>query len=261
MTAALSSLGKHLNLPFLISLAILAVIWEIAGRTADILTLPPITAVFASLWRLLSSGVLIAPLLDSTMALITGLVISLLIGNIVGIAIGMSKICEVALGPFVKAGLSAPMIAFVPVFMMLFGIGPETRIATVVAFSVFVVATNAATAVRSADPILLQMSYSFGANNRQMLSDIRLPAGAPYFLAGLRLGTARGIKGLINGEVLIAVMGLGGLVKKYGTVFSMEALYAVILFILLYAAVAIGVVGALGRLAFQQSHLSSGKRG
>ncbi|WP_048646739.1 ABC transporter permease [Nitratireductor soli] len=248
MNRVLLRTGRWFNPPFLLSLAVLAGVWEIAGRSADILTLPPLSAVLAAFARLWTSGALTAPLLDSTLALLTGLAISLAAGSVIGIGMGLSRVVDVAVGPFVKAGLSAPMIAFVPVFMMIFGIGSQTRIATVIAFSVFVVATNAATAVRSTDPALLEMARSFGAGRWRILGEIRLPAGAPYFLAGLRLGVARGIKGLINGEVLIAIMGMGGLVKKYGTVFSMDQLYAVILLIVLYAALAVGGVTLLGRL-------------
>lgn len=154
---------------------------------------------------------------------------------------------------FITHGLSAPMIAFVPVFMMLFGISSTTRIATVVAFSFFIVTTNAATAVRAADPRLLEMAQSFGASRRALFQEVQLPAGASYFLTGTRLGVARGIRGLINGEVLIAVMGIGGLVKKYGTVFSMHQLYAVILLIVLFAAIAVGVVSLIGRLTLKRS--------
>lgn len=238
---------SRVNLPFLLSLVVFAAVWEIAGRTADILTLPPLSAVLAAFGRLWASGAITAPLLDSTLALLTGLAISLIAGSVIGIAIGLSRVVEVAVGPLVKAGLSAPMITFVPVFMMLFGIGTETRIATVVAFSVFIVATNAATAVRSTDPALIEMARSYGSTRWQLLRDVQLPAGAPYFLAGLRLGVARGIKGLINGEVLIAIVGLGGLVKKYGTVFSMDQLYAVILLIVLYASIGVFLVSLLSR--------------
>ena len=236
------------NGPFLISLVLLALVWELVGRTANLMTLPPLSSVLAAFVRLWASGDITAPLFDSTLALIYGLVISLVFGSLLGIGIGLSRFVEVALGPYVKAGLSAPMIAFVPVFLMIFGIGSETRIATVVAFSIFIVATNAATAMRASDPRLVEMAQSFGASRWTIFTDVRLPAGAPYFLAGLRLGVARGVKGLINGEVLIAIIGLGGLVKKYGTVFSMDQLYAVILLIVIYAAVAVGLVSALSRL-------------
>jgi len=242
----------HRQGPFLISLVVLAAVWEIAGRTANVITLPPLSEVvtaFASLW---STGAVTAPLLDSTLALLTGLAISLVIGSIAGIGMGLSRFVDIAIGPYIKAGLSAPMIAFVPVFLMVFGIGSTTRIATVIAFSVFIIATNAATAMRSTDPRLLEMATSFGASRWTIFRDVRVPAGAPYFVAGLRLGVARGVKGLITGEVLIAIIGLGGLVKKYGTVFSMDQLYAVILLIVAYAVVAVGIVSLVSRLAIAE---------
>lgn len=252
MTATLIRFVRDAG-PFLVSLVALAAAWEVVGQTANILTIPPLSRVvgaFASMW---ASGVITEPLADSTLALLTGLVISLGLGTALGVGIGLSRVVEVIAGPYVKAGLSAPMIAFVPVFLMLFGIGSTTRIATVVAFSFFIVATNAATAVRAADARVIEMAKSFGASRWELFWQIQLPAGASYFLAGTRLGVARGIKGLINGEVLIAIIGLGGLVKQYGTVFSMHQLYAVIILIVLYAAVAVGIVSWLSRLVLKNS--------
>lgn len=237
----------HGATPFLVSLAVLAVVWEVAGRTTDLITLPPLSAVMAALARLWAQGVITAPLLDSTLALATGVGISLVVGAAIGVAMGLWRPVDIALGPFVKAGLSAPLIAFVPVFLMLFGIGSTTRIATVIAFSIFIVIANAATAIRAVDGSLVEMGRSFGARSWHSFWDIRVPAGAPYFMTGLRLGVARGVKGLINGEVLIAIIGLGGLVKKYGTVFSMDQLYAVVIVIVVYAALAVGAASWLGR--------------
>jgi len=238
-------------LPFAGSLLLLAVVWETVGRYADLLTLPPLSAVLKAFAELWAEGVIMAPLADSTGALIVGLGISLVVGITIGVAMGLFRIVDVALGPYVKAGLSAPLIAFVPVFLMIFGIGSTTRIATVVAFSVWIVATNTATAVRSAEHALIEMGTVFGASRWRLFWEIQLPAGAPYLMAGLQLGVARGVKGLINGEVLIAIIGLGGLIKQYGTVFSMDQLYAVILFVIGYAAVAVGLVTGIGRLLFR----------
>jgi NitT/TauT family transport system permease protein len=246
----MAALGKTARwaAPFLLSLLVLALVWETAGHTADIITLPPLSEVFAAFADLWAKGVITAPLLDSTIALLTGVGFSLIGGTAIGVMMGLWRPVDVALGPFVKAGLSAPLIAFVPVFMMLFGIGSTTRVATVIAFSVFIVIANAATAIRAVEPSLVEMGRAFGASPWRLFWDVRVPAGGPYFMAGLRLGVARGVKGLINGEVLIAIIGLGGLVKKYGTVFSMDQLYAVIIVIIGYAAIAVGVVSLLGRL-------------
>lgn len=234
--------------PFLLSLAALAVVWEIVGRAADLLAVPPLTDVLGALAELLRNGELVDPLADSLRALALGLAISITAGTVIGAGMGLSRVVDAALDIYVKAGLAAPIIAFVPLFLLVFGIGQTTRVATVVAFSIWVIVVNTATGIRRADPARLEMARSFGAGGWGRLRQIRAVEATPYLLEGLRLGVARGVKGLINGEVLIAIVGLGGLVKRYGTVFSMEQLYATILFIVCLALLAVGTVGLLGRL-------------
>ncbi|WP_428965681.1 ABC transporter permease [Micromonospora fluostatini] len=237
--------------PFLLSLVLLAGVWEVAGRTADLITLPPLSDVLRQFGVMLASGELVDPLADSLRSLGIGLAISIVAGTAIGVAMGLSPAVDAALDIYVKAGLAAPIIAFVPLFLLVFGIGSTTRIATVVAFSIWVVIVNTATGIRRSDPALLEMARSFGASRSAQLREIRLVEASPYLLEGLRLGVARGVKGLINGEVLIAIVGLGGLVKRYGTVFSMDKLYAVILFIVLLALVSVALVGLVGRLLFR----------
>ena len=97
------------------------------------------------------------------------------------------------------------------------------------------------------------MARSFGATPQQMLWQVRIPNAFPYLLAGVRLGMARGVKGLINGEVLVTVVGLGGLVHQYGTAFTMDRLYAVIFFIVALALVLVRCVEWLSRRLVPQS--------
>jgi NitT/TauT family transport system permease protein len=138
--------------------------------------------------------------------------------------------------------MSAPMIAFVPMFILLFGIGYETRVVTVIIFAIFPIIINTFVGVRSVDPSLIEMSKSFGANERQLFWQVRLPGAFPLMASGLRLGTSRGVKGVVNGEVLIAVVGLGGLVKQYGNAFSMDGLYAIVIYLVIFAMILLTVV-------------------
>jgi NitT/TauT family transport system permease protein len=134
------------------------------------------------------------------------------------------------------------MVAFVPIFILLFGIGYPTRVLTVVIFAIFPIIVNTFAGIRNVDRSLVEMGKSFGARERQLFWQIRVPAAFPLLLAGIRLGTARGVKGLINGEVLVAVVGLGGLVNQYGTPFSMDRLWAIIFFLVALALVIVKLV-------------------
>lgn len=245
MTRAAISLRREA--PVILSVLIVASTWEVVGRTADLFVVPPLTDIAAAFFELLLDGVFWSVLPVSLATLAIGMVIAIVVGVAVGTLMGLFRTVEYALDVYVNAGMAAPVIAFVPVFILLFGLGPESRIATVFVFAVWVIIVNTYTGIRTADQALVEMGRSFGASGFTLFREIRLPAAFPYVLAGIRVGTARGIKGLINGEVLIAIVGLGGLVQRYGTVFSMDSLYAVIAFIIILALTTVALVDWLSR--------------
>ena len=235
--------------PFVASLVLVLVLWEAAGRMADTLVLPPLSAVATALWQFILDGTLVRATAVSLGALALGMLLSIVGGVVIGALMGRYRAVEYALGVYVDAAMSAPMIAFVPLFILLFGIGYPTRVITVIIFAIFPIIINTFAGVRSVDPSLVQMARSFGANERQLFWQVRLPGAFPLMASGIRLGTSRGVKGVVNGEVLIAVVGLGGLVNQYGNAFSMDALYAIIIYLVAAAMILLFLVdGVLHRL-------------
>ena len=230
------------QVPLLISIAIVAVVWEIVGRTMDIIAFPPLTDIFAALWGFLLDGSIVSNLGISLITLAIGMAISMVGGIAIGALMGRFRPVEYALDVYINAAMAAPMVAFVPIFILLFGIGYPTRVLTVVIFAIFPIIVNTFAGIRNVDRSLVEMGRSFGARERQLFWQIRVPAAFPLLLAGIRLGTARGVKGLINGEVLVAVVGLGGLVNQYGTPFSMDRLWAIIFFLVALALVIVKLV-------------------
>ena len=235
--------GSLLNLwPFLVSLAMVAMAWELIGRTAGLVVLPPMSQILSALWQFIITGALFEPLAVSLMTLGLGMAISIIMGIAIGAAMALSRPVEYALDVYVNAAMSAPMIAFVPIFILVFGLGYPTRVIAVVIFAIFPVIVNTFAALRNTNRSLLEMARSFGASGGQLFWQVRLPDAFPLMLAGIRLGTARGVKGLINGEVLIAVVGLGALVTTYGNAFSMDRLYAIIFFLIVLALITVRLV-------------------
>lgn len=241
------------NAPFLLSFVGLILVWELLGRTLDLLVLPPMTEIGAALWAFIIDGTLFDSLVVSLITLFAGLAISIIVGSVIGAAMGLSRTIESALDVYVNAMMAAPMVAFVPLFILLFGLGYPTRIMTVIVFAIFPIIVNAFAGLRNVDRPSVEMARSFGATKRQLMWQVRIPSAFPYLLAGIRLGTARGVKGLINGEVLVTVVGLGGLVSQYGTAFSMDRLYAVIFFIIAMAVVLVRLVDWLSRRLVPQA--------
>jgi NitT/TauT family transport system permease protein len=245
---ARSAAAVRRNLPAVATLVVLAAVWEVAGRLSNFLYLPPLSAVLSALAGLIADGTIARELAASLFALAVGMVLAIAIGVAIGALMGISPTARATLDVYVDAMMAAPTVAFVPLFILLFGLGFPTRVATVVLFAIFPLILNTQAGVRAADPVLVEMGHSFGARRMQMFRELRLPMAYPHLHAGLRVGVARGVDGMMTGEVLIAAVGLGGLLGRFGNAFTMDKLYAVILILLLMVVVAERIVTFLGWL-------------
>jgi NitT/TauT family transport system permease protein len=145
------------------------------------------------------------------------------------------KPVEEALTLYVSMFMGAPMAAFVPLLVAIFGVGSGAIVATVFIFSVFIILVNTQAGVRSAPKTLLEMSRSFGAPPTARLLRIVLPSAMPLLLTGVRVGFSRAVSGLILGEMLVVVVGFGGLIMQTGSSFRVDQLWVLIFIVLSFA--------------------------
>jgi ABC-type nitrate/sulfonate/bicarbonate transport system permease component len=230
-----------------ISLAVGAVAWEAVGHLAGVAFLPPLSAVLVRLVEMVSSGQITSSIGDSLVNLVIGFAISLVVGVVVGVAMGRYRKVEAALGVYVYSLLTAPSLVFAPIFFSLLGEGRGSIVAVVVMYAVFIMIINTASAIQTVPAHLVEMARSYGASERQILFRIMLPAAAPMIMAGVRLGVGRAVTGMINGEMFIAVVGLGRIVTQAGGRFDGAGVLAVLLVIIAVALVAVGLVQAVDR--------------
>lgn len=215
-----------------------AALWESLGWGLGLQWLPPFSKVMEALLEFVRSGVILANLGSSLMALMTGFALALVFGLALGALMGRYRHMERALDVYVHALFVCPAILFAPIFFAIFGLSDGARVAIVVVYSMFVIVINTATAIRTVDPSLVEMAYSFGCRERQIFTRILLPASLPLIFAGIRLGMGRAVKGMINGEMLIAFVGLGALAQRYGAQFDAAKVFAIAMIVLI-----IGLVG------------------
>jgi NitT/TauT family transport system permease protein len=216
-------------------------VWEALGWTLGLPWIPPFSRVLAGLVELTLNGEILGNLATTLGTLAIGFFLSLVIGLPVGALMGRFKRVEQALGIYIYTGILVPSLAMAPIYFAIFGLSSMTRIMIVVQFAVFFLIVNTATAFRTVDSSLEEMGRGFGANRRQNLWQIVLPGSAVMLFAGIRIAVGRSIKGMISGEMFIAVVGLGGVIQKYGTQFDASKVLAVAL-ITLVIAVALGAV-------------------
>lgn len=219
-----------------------AVLWEVLARLAGFAFFPPLSAVVVRLVEMLGEGAIVQSLGASLTNLAVGFGVSVVVGIAVGALMGVSRHADAALGIYVNALLAAPSLVFAPVFFSLFGLGREAVIAVIILYGLFIIIATTADAVRAVPLELLEMGHSFNAGRLKLFRRVILPSATPLIMAGLRLGAGRAVKGMVNGEMFIAVTGLGAIITDAGRRFDAESILAVV-FVVLF--VAFGLVGLI----------------
>ena len=213
----------------------LALGWELVGRLDVSMFVPPLSRVAVVWWQLLGDGTLARAASSSLASLAKGFVPAAALGVVVGLAMGRFAPVRHLLDGWVNALMSAPLSALVPVLIALFGVRDTVVAASVFMFSFFVIVVNTMAGVRATDRSLVEMARAFGAGEAALFGRIYLPAALPAVMLGLRLGVVQAVKGMVVGEMLISLVGLGERLIYYGNTFLITELYAVILSVLALA--------------------------
>lgn len=230
-----------------LALAIGAVLWEITGRLAQVPFFPPLSEVLAELWQMVVSGQILGNLLQSLTNLIIGFGLSLTIGIVLGTAMGRYWRVEAMFGVYIYALLTAPSLVFAPIFFSILGSGRASIVGVIIMYSAFIMIITTASAVQNVPPSLIEMGRSYGAGEWKLLRRVILPAAAPSIFAGIRLGVGRAVTGMINGEMFIAVVGLGRIVTQAGKRFDGAAVLAILLVIIVVAVLAVTLTQLVDR--------------
>ena len=225
--------GKRV--PIFFSLAIWFVAWEIIGRAELSTIVPPFSHVIAAAITILPTGKFTTAVSISLRSFALGMALALLIGIPVGVL--MARVANVGkiLGMWVNIFVSAPISALVPILMSVIGIGESTVVVTVFLFAVFVIILDTQVGVKQADRSLVEMARCFGATRRQVYTKILFLSALPEILAGVRLGVIRGVKGVVIGQLLIAIIGVGELFELYSQHFLMEEFWALVMIVFMFA--------------------------
>lgn len=235
------------RVPMAASLLVWCVIWEIVGRLDLVLLLPPFTSVLMALGEVVTSGAFLSASWLTLQSFGLGLALAVAVGVPLGLLMGRSRAADQFFGMWVNLFVSAPLSALVPVIMVLFGMGQTTIVVTVFLFAVWVIVLDTRAGVHHVPKSLTEMAVSFGASPLTLLRRIVLPAALPEILAGIRLGVIRGVKGVIIGQLLVAIIGMGELFELYSRNFLMEQFWALTLVIFAFALGMAALIEALER--------------
>lgn len=227
----------------------LLVAWEIAGRRLGDFFLAPPSQLVDATRDVVASGELWRAFLDSLKSLLAGFGLCAAVGIGLGYLMGWYKPVAKVLDPFVSAAYVVPVAALVPVIIIWFGLGFTSRLLTVFLFSVFEVLVSTYTGVKNVDPMLIDVGRSFGAGRMHLFRRVVFFASLPYIFAGLRMGAARAIKGMVVAELLFAVTGLGGAIQTAANYYRTDKVFVYVIVIAIIGIAMSAGIQLLERLA------------
>jgi NitT/TauT family transport system permease protein len=222
------------RVPMMASLLVWCVIWEIVGQSGLMFLVPPLSAVLVAGFAMVQTGTWQSAAITTLHSFAVGMAFAIVVGITLGVLMGRFKAVDELFSIWVNIFVSAPLSALVPVLMILFGMGETTVIVTVFLFAVWIIVLDTRAGIQHVPKSLIEMGRSYGASTTALYGKIVLLAALPEILAGIRLGLVRGVKGVVIGQLLVAIIGYGELFELYSRSFDMENFWA--LTIILFAA-------------------------
>ena len=206
---------------------LILVVWEIVGRyvLTSRLMFAPVSAVAEEFVKLWASGGLQQDMLVSFTALFFGFLIAAAVGITMGSFIAVSDAASEHFDPIINALYATPLIALAPILILVFGIGPASKVAIVCLLAVFPILINTKAGIRSADESLIEAARSFGANRFEIFRLVLIPSALPFIVAGFRLGIGKGLIAVFIGELFGAREGLGYLILLSSQSFNIPGMF------------------------------------
>lgn len=223
------------KIPLSVSLLTWFLVWEIIGWIGVLTIFPPLSRIIIAGITILPSEKFIKAVEISLRSFALGMALALIVGIALGMLMARVKAIGETLSTWVNVFVSAPISALVPILMGVLGIGDTTVVATVFLFAVFVIILDTQVGISKADQSLIEMARSFGARRYQIYTKVLILSALPEILAGIRLGAIRGVKGVVIGQLLISIIGVGELFELYSKHFLMEEFWALVIVVFAFA--------------------------
>ncbi|MFF1544858.1 ABC transporter permease [Streptomyces sp. NPDC058291] len=171
-----------------------------------------------------------------------GWIIGVVAGVVCGIALGRVTFLADILGPYIKVLNSIPRIVLAPIFVIWFGLGPASKVASAVVLVFFPVFFNAFQGAREVDRNLVANARILGASDRRVTLQVVVPSATSWIFTSLHVSFGFALIGAIVGEYIGATKGIGLLVAQSQGTFNAAGVYAAMVILAVVALVAEGLL-------------------
>ena len=204
-------------------------VWEVAARWwVDPMFFSPPSQVFASLGALFDTRGVPAALRLTFWELGVAFVLSVGIGLLIGLPLGLAPFARRSFMPIVLLLYGTPQVTILPLFVLYFGIGPASKIAFGVSHGFFPLIIAVVAGVQNIKPIFLISARSMGATRMQVLRHIVFPHMIPSFFSGMRLAMSGVLLGVLLAELYVSTAGIGYFTTLFTQSFDPTRLFGLI---------------------------------
>lgn len=224
------------------------VAWEIVARSGLVYegVVPSSFLVLAAMARELLDAAFYHDMAVTAQEVLVGFAIGTMCGIVVGIVLGVRRFADQAAAPYIQGLAATPKIIFLPILMLLFGVGSGSKIAMGGLSAFFPVVVATVDGMKGVNPVLVRVARSFNASSWQIVRKIYLPSLVEPAIIGMRLGLGVAIIGVLLAEIKFSRAGLGHVAIQYYNFFHVADMYAVLLITFALAVAANALMGMVG---------------
>jgi NitT/TauT family transport system permease protein len=226
-----------------ITIAVAAACYEAIARTGYFppVLMPTLPKVASTLFEVLLDGTMIKHGLTTLYRVLVGMGLAVAVGLPLGILMGRFKPVENFFLPLASALMPIPSLAWVPIFILWFGLGNTVAILIVFYAALFPMLLNSWSGVRGVNPLWLRAAGAMGADERSLFWKVIMPGASPFIITGLRQAFLRAWIAVIGAEFLAASdWGLGWVIYDATEFLNADLMLA-----------SLAVIGGIG-FAFQR---------
>jgi ABC-type nitrate/sulfonate/bicarbonate transport system permease component len=216
-----------------IGIVLFFVAWELLTRLEIInpFYFPPFSAILVKGYELFANGSIWEHVWFSLTNFAIGFLASIALGVVLGVPMGWYKNISKTFDPLLSGIYATPLIALLPLIIMMFGLGAISKIIMTILAAVFPILINTMVGIANTDHRLITMARAFGAKDSQIFLKVSLPGSLPYLVAGMRVALGRALVYIVVAEQYGAATGLGYLSSVAAQRFQMAAMFVPIIII------------------------------
>ena len=235
-----------------VSILLFIALWEIAARiqVTPVILLPPFSIVAAQLWYSTLDGTLAADLSLSLARAFCGLMLATAGGVVLGLLMARNRTIEWLVDPLVALGFPSPKIAFIPIFILWFGIESLSKILLVTFACIFPIIIGTHGAARAVSRQFVWSALSLGSSGSSVFLHVILPACYPRIFTTFRIAVPVGLITTFTAEMVAGGGGMGATLIYSQRFFESPTVFAYIVVML-----AVGIAVDAGMRRFQSRFL------